>query len=1361
MATSDLCDALKKHAIATSLHSSRSSLQDHPMTSSNSNDVSPQMIDAASEKKICDAVLKRVDDASNDVQAIAVKTLGVLVTCVHEDQVVAIAERLSTLVLDEDKSALRDVYAIGLRTLVKTVPMNMGDIVSSRLAAGLLDGIRNYSPRILSKQQSQEATTDAKMKAKSRVAEDITLACLEILTELLARFGALSFITRQHLDLLGVTLRQLACDSELVRKRAGQTIGSLAVVISDQLLGRLVETLLSQIDKSDGVGKSGKRKSRRIMNRNEEEVAREGALMDCKPKDTRALIRTMCNVAGLVGHRLGQEQIDRLVPIFSRFCDPADADSGDDNDNSEDNDEMADSDGEDEGAMALANELREACLSGFESFVLRKPVEIQPHLSSIIHSALAYMRHDPNYSYGDENDEDGNGSGDDENEEDYDMDEEEEEYDEDEFGDDSDDNDDSWKVRRSAIRTLTAVVKTSAKDPSKLWADEYTWRKNKKLTTTVAGALVKRFKERDENCRVDIVECFTHLLTNTIKAANRGDIVLKTPDSMDVTGDSAQVIIDLRTKFVPIIIKGCEKQLSAKRAGNRTKSAALSLLSALCSAPGGIGDSKEIRVLFDHIKSILSDVASATHATNKTLKLDCLQCVHVIITCPNHAPEDIKNCTLEILLAELCNTLQENWYKITSETLRVLAEVPKLLVLANATAVEKENAAKALYVAIEPRLAVHDADQEVKECSLMASASLLSNLHLDEDSRERLLSLILLRLKNETTRISAIKTISAIVKNGVDMSTVINDVITELSSLLRQNSRSVKQSALQCLDTAVTSRPAGLDVCIFGLVVKELSNVIVDSDLHISHLSLKVCHSILDMGVSSVSEIKEFLLPSLLNMSKSSLLQDKALDSLLLVLEKLVSSNAVVFQDVLVALKAGLPILHEGQVHGGGVRLSIANIAQCIAAITAAASADERNAVVEDLLSSLESLGKAQSTDTSPSIQLALRVAGDLGRRLSLGAMDGVAERLQNIYMAMFASDFEDIKNSAAYGLGRASVCSKTEFLPKILCALEENDQKKQYLLLSGLRELIYCHQQGFGGDIAPSIEQILPHLNNHLADREEGVRTMVADCMGCLVCLEPAVILPQLQKLVADYSGGENPTICTTVLTSVKYAIAGKCDAEQLLKFMPTFLELLKEEDISVKNACLLMIYSAVHHKPQLVLSFMEATLVPALYELAQLKQERTVDLGPFKQKVDDALPVRKAALSIFSTCLDKCPEAIDIPGFMPILAKALADKEDIQLQAHQILISTSSRYPDAAAAAVESFVAPLEKTMNKSTGTKKGAELERATEWVKSAVRVMIVLSRVTDAMNCSQFADLVARIRKADKFKTMLEELDDSGL
>lgn len=130
-------------------------------------------------------------------------------------------------------------------------------------------------------------------------------------------------------------------------------------------------------------------------------------------------------------------------------------------------------------------------------------------------------------------------------------------------------------------------------------------------------------------------------------------------------------------------------------------------------------------------------------------------------------------------------------------------------------------------------------------------------------------------------------------------------------------------------------------------------------------------------------------------------------------------------------------------------------------------------------------------------------------------------------------------------------------------------------------------------------------------------------------------------------------------------------------------------------------------------------------------MKLERKVDLGPFTHTVDDALPLRKAALSIFATCLEKLPASLDIAAFMPVLAKALGDKEDIQLQAHQIVISMCSRQPTYVAAAVESFVDPLEKTILKKTGQKQGTELERANEWIKSGLRAMVALSRVDGSM------------------------------
>jgi cullin-associated NEDD8-dissociated protein 1 len=126
----------------------------------------------------------------------------------------------------------------------------------------------------------------------------------------------------------------------------------------------------------------------------------------------------------------------------------------------------------------------------------------------------------------------------------------------------------------------------------------------------------------------------------------------------------------------------------------------------------------------------------------------------------------------------------------------------------------------------------------------------------------------------------------------------------------------------------------------------------------------------------------------------------------------------------------------------------------------------------------------------------------------------------------------------------------------------------------------------------------------------------------------------------------------------------------------------------------------------------------------------KRVIDLGPFKQTIDDALPLRKSAISIFSTCLEKCPASISITKFIPVLAEGLNDVEDIQLQTHQIVISLCSQYPQEIFAAVDTFVEPLGKTIRKKFSKKTGTELERANEWVKSAVRVVYILARDVDA-------------------------------
>jgi len=1338
MAISDLCEALKRNAA----HANSENNNNAAASSS-----TPQ-IDSQTERRICSAVLSLLDDSSNDVQTVAVKTLGVLLMTVQEEQVNEIADRICGLMLDPSKSALRDVYAIGLKTLVETVPDSMGNAVSHHLIGRLIDGVHT---------NSNTSPSSSPSSGDDKNSEEIVLACLNVLTDLLTRFGSSSnSITMQHEPLLNVSLLQLGSPRPIVRKRAGTTISVLATVMSDSLLHRLVERLLDQIDLASGIGKSGKKRAR-IAHKTD--GSKSLASSDLRSADTRSLIRTMCTVSGTVGHRLNQGHIDRIVPIFLRFCDPADADDEDyDSDEPMDTDDVMAGMGE-EAAAAMQIELRESCFAGFESFVLRCPALIRPHLDQIVYSALAYMRFDPNYTYDDDDDD----AEDDEEEEEEMEEEEEDEYStEDDMSDEDDDN--NWKVRRSAIRTLTAVVEATKHDPSKLWIDEFAWRQNSEKKTTVAGALVNRFKEREENCRVDIIECFTRLLSYTVSASSAGVLVLASCTSMDddALAASGAVVVDLRSNVSSAIVKATEKQLSAKKGGERSKSSAIALLSTLCLAPGGIGSSEQITSVFRHVKTILNaddDANTRRHTAvnSKSLKLEALCLVRIMLSCKKHDASDIKSALLPILLSDICKCVQEDWYKVISEALRVLMEIPGLLVLGSATMAEKDEVATSLYDAIEPRLSEHDLDQEIKECALSASASLVSVLHasLSPDQKNRILTLLLDRLKNDTTRIAAIKTLSKVGRaakssEDLDLTSVMNEALEQLALLLRQQSRSLKQSALECIDTLVLCLPESdidMDEGLFDSVLKDLGEIIADTDLHICHLSLSASNSILKARPSTGALVKGHVLPASLELSKSALLQDPALTSLLNLLEQMVASGAIGFDE--------LHKLLEAQMAGDGFKGSkqvISNLAQCIATIAVTSPSAKQEKFMKSTISAI----KPSSTDVAAT-QLNLLVSGNFGRKVDVSKMKGVAQSMQKIYFESFDSLNEDIKHAAALALGRASVGAIDPFLPALLSALEGSSGKKQYLLFSSLREFIHCYRETEGSDLSSSVPMLLPPLEMNCGNEEEGVRAMVAECFGALACLEPKAILPVLQKLATDDSD-KKVHIHWTVGNAVKFAIGGQINPTELAPFMPTFLELLKEDDLAVKNVALLMVYSAVHHAPQLVVGIMKEQVLPQLYELAQLNMERKIDLGPFKHTVDDALPLRKAALSVFSTCLDKCPSSLDIPAFMPVLAKALADVEDIQLQSHQIVHTLCAQHPIPLVQAADSFVAALEKTVNKKKGQKTGTELERVYEWIKSGLRVMLAISKLDGIIGARKFCDFADRIKKSKPHAPFLAQVEN---
>ena len=940
-------------------------------------------------------------------------------------------------------------------------------------------------------------------------------------------------------------------------------------------------------------------------------------------------------------------------------------------------------------------------------------------------------------------------------------------------------------MRRGAVRALKAVVQAKRHDPSVLWTTSYSTRKGK--SSVVAAALVNRFKEREENCQVGVIDCFSDLLAATVTAVKSGVVSFGSSGdaSMD---DNGPVAIDLDS-YSGKVVKACIKIISTKKGNERSKSSSLGLLATLCKAPGGLGGLEDLTSVFQHVEAFLAgstDTAIHREGTSKALRLDALSLVYTMLVSDNHASSDVRTCLYKSLLPQLCEGVNEQWYKVISEALRALAAVPRFFVVGysadddeSTRAKEREEVSTRIFNAIEPKLSAHDVDQEIKECALKAAASLLSCLHasLSEEKKSRLLTLLLERLKNETTRIAAIKNLSTIAassgvdsmddSDAIDLSPILSESISTMSSFLKLQSRSLKQTTLEALDIIVTNHgkyDEFADGSLFSSVIEDITPLVVDSDLHLSHLGLQCTDSILEVCPAAGPAVKAHVLEPSLVLATSSLLQDSALDSLLAFYKQVVVAKAVDFDELLFLLRQRL----------GKKKIAkhaVYNLAKCIAIVTSSSGADSTKKVLDEIFEVLESTATPEDAAAVRQVQLSILITGDLGRMSDLSS-DGSADRLKTIYMQMFESTSEDLKHAAAYALGNAAVGSPDTFIPAMISTLEGDNKKQQYLLLSALREFIKCNARGGSDKLSAGIKDLISPLEKHCADEEEGVRTMVAECYGSLCCLHPDMILPKLKELQLahseinapdgiipdeDTTSKKNALVCWTVATSVKLAIAGKIDATHLGTYMPTFVALLKQSELTVRTATLLLVYSATHHMPQAVASLMQESVLPSLYEISALKLQRTVDLGPFKHNVDDAIPLRKAALSIFSSCMENIPGSLDFASFMPVLAKALGDAEDIQLHAHQIVISMCSRHPSYIVNAADSFVDPLEKTLKKKSGQKTGTELERLNDWIKSALRVALTVSKVEGVMTSSQrFPELIERIHSEEKFSSKIQAL-----
>ncbi|XP_060825197.1 cullin-associated NEDD8-dissociated protein 1 isoform X1 [Bombus pascuorum] len=949
------------------------------------------------------------------------------------------------------------------------------------------------------------------------------------------------------------------------------------------------------------------------------------------------------------------------------------------------------------------DELREYCLQAFESFVYRCPKEITSHINKIIEICLVYITYDPNYNYDDDMNEMSDA-------EDIMMEVEEdgEEDAEDEY---SDDDDMSWKVRRAAAKCLEAVVSSRRELLPELYK-------------VVSPALISRFKEREENVKSDIFHAYIALLRQTRPATG----VALDPDAME--DDDGPIA--LLQQQVPLIVKAVHRQMKEKSI--KTRQDCFSLLKELVLVlPGAL--SNHIPALIPGIQYSLGDKNSSSN-----MKIDTLAFVHTLLI--THQPE-VFHAHMAVLAPPIILAVGDPFYKITAEALLVLQQLVQVIRPHDKTCYfDFTSLSGEIYRCTLMRLRTADIDQEVKERAIACMGQILA--HFGDTLSDELhvcLPIFLDRLRNEITRLTTVKALTCIAASPlrVDLNQIMEEAIPILGSFLRKNQRALKLCSLPLLDTLVRNYSSTLHADLLDKVTTELPALLNETDLHIAQLTLNLLTTIAKLHPVALTRVSDNILPEILVLVKSPLLQGVALNSMLEFFQALVQADipGLGYRELLSMLLAPVSqsVLHKQAYH---------SLAKCAAALTITWH-QEAQAVVEQFLKDV------QNPQSDAQHIFALLVIGEIGRHVDLSEISS----LKHIILNSFSSHSEEVKSAASYTLGNIAVGNLPKYLPFILKEIEAQP-KRQYLLLHSLKEIITCQSASPSGvshlqNFVPSIWML---LYRHCECTEEGTRNVVAECLGKLTLIDPATLLPRLQESLKSTSA----LLRTTTVTAVKFTISDQpqqIDA-MLKQRMDSFLVALEDPDLNVRRVALVAFNSAAHNKPMLIRDLLDSVL-PHLYAETKIKKEliREVEMGPFKHTVDDGLDLRKAAFECMYTLLDSCLDRLDVFEFLNHVENGLRDHYDIKMLTYLMTARLAQLCPTAVLQRLERLVEPLKSTCTlkvKANSVKQ--EYEKQDELKRSALRAVAALLTIPDADKNPSLSEFVTQIKSTPDLQPLFE-------
>lgn len=348
----------------------------------------------------------------------------------------------------------------------------------------------------------------------------------------------------------------------------------------------------------------------------------------------------------------------------------------------------------------------------------------------------------------------------------------------------SDDEDTSYKIRRSATKVLASIIGTR---PELLGA----------LYRSVSPVLISRFGDREENVRLEIWATYVLLLTQTGVYGDQ----LKGSESSPVGGkrkreeETGQMDVEetpyaLLRSQVPSLAKTLLKQLQFSKASPATLQSGFNLLFVLLTIlPGCL--SSQVTTIMTTTQPVLSQ--PPTTATS-SLHVTILSFLALYFT--THSAYSFSS-SLSMVTPPLLKAVREKHPRVAAEAFRVFSAL-----LAALRPVKVADWADSIYEEAVHRLKANDTDAEVRERAGELIADLwvsAPNVVKSKDGQEWQ---ALLRPGGRTE--SPVKVVQRVATEADVNDQWINACIDWVSNVLKKSGRTGKHDAFVTLNTLIS-----------------------------------------------------------------------------------------------------------------------------------------------------------------------------------------------------------------------------------------------------------------------------------------------------------------------------------------------------------------------------------------------------------------------------------------------------------------------------------------------------------------------------------------------------------------------------